>query len=594
MTSENDALARLSVPVYTTDTEGYITFYNDAAAEFWGTRPEIGRSKWCGAWRLYRPDGTPLEHHDSALAITLRERCPVVGADAVAERPDGTRSSFMPHPSLLTNEAGEVTGAINLLVDLSDRNATYLGQERLAAIVSSSDDIIISKTLDGSITSWNASATRILGFDEAEMLGQPILRIIPPELAHEEAEILGKIRRGLRIEHFDTERLTKDGRRVQLSLTVSPLRDRTGRIVGASKVARDITERKRHDELQKLLFNELNHRVKNTLATIQAIAAQSLRRATNPSEFVTSFSGRVQALARAHDLLVRGELKEARLADIIGEQVILGRSDPRIVQAGPDVRLEPQSAVQIALVLHELATNARKYGALSLPNGTLSIDWLVTKDSGLVIDWREGGLTKVTTPENAGFGSVLINEALRSGGGSTSIRFHDTGIYCHIRLPLTPGEQRRYIGNRAANQVEPQSALEPQDQSDLQGRRILIVEDDPLIALDVCDLLADEGMVVVGPARNLSQARHLVAAGAFEVALIDANLNGDPVDEIAASLSARGVPYAFCTGYGPEALPEGHQNSTILPKPFAQHELLRVVRALCFHAESVSRGGHQY
>src|SRR5690606_36106898 len=147
--------------------------------------------------------------------------------------------------------SGEVTGAINLLVDLSDREGQDLQQERLAAIVSSSDDIIISKTLSGIITSWNAGATRILGYTADEMIGQSVTRIIPEELLHEEETIIAQMRRGERIEHFDTERLAKDGRRVNLSLTVSPLRNRSGRIVGASKVARDITDRKQGEELQR-------------------------------------------------------------------------------------------------------------------------------------------------------------------------------------------------------------------------------------------------------------------------------------------------------------------------------------------------------
>ena len=235
MLHDKHSLSALTVPVYTTDTEGNITFYNDAAADLWGFRPEIGGKQWCGSWRLYLPDGTPLPFEDCPLALTLRQGAPVNGVEAVAERPDGSRVAFMPYPNLVRDDAGQVTGAINLLVELTDRNQNDLQRERLAAIVSSSDDIIISKTLNGIITSWNAAATRILGFDENEMIGQPILRIIPPELAHEEVEILRRISLGERIEHFDTDRLTKDGGRVHLSLTVSPLRDRIGRIVGDRK-----------------------------------------------------------------------------------------------------------------------------------------------------------------------------------------------------------------------------------------------------------------------------------------------------------------------------------------------------------------------
>ena len=145
-----------------------------------------------------------------------------------------------------------------------------------------SDDAIISKTLDGRITSWNRGASRILGYSADEMVGELILKIIPPELVDEEKGILARLRKGERIDHFDTVRLAKNGRRVNLSLTISPLRDLNGAIIGASKIARDITDRKQAEELQTLLFEELNYRVKNTLATIQAIASQSLRRAATP------------------------------------------------------------------------------------------------------------------------------------------------------------------------------------------------------------------------------------------------------------------------------------------------------------------------
>src|SRR5690606_21157774 len=144
-----------------------------------------------------------------------------------------------------------------------------------------------------------------------EMIGQPITRIIPPELHGEEADILEALKRRERIRHFETVRMTKDGRRIDMSLTVSPMLDRAGNVVGASKIGRDVTERKRNEQLKRLLLDELNHRVKNTLATVQAIAGQSLSLASNPKEFVSSFNGRIQALARAHDLLVEGDMKGA-------------------------------------------------------------------------------------------------------------------------------------------------------------------------------------------------------------------------------------------------------------------------------------------
>ncbi|MDB5658893.1 MAG: signal transduction histidine kinase [Cypionkella sp.] len=578
--SEN-LLAALLVPAYITDSAGNITFYNEAAAEFWGYRPKLGTAKYCGAWRLFLPDGTPLRHEECPLAVTLRQGHPVLGSEAAAERPDGTRVSFISYPSLIKNAAGEIVGAINLVVDVSERNASDLQQNRLAAIVSSSEDAIISKTLDGYITSWNAAATRIMGYEEREMLGTHISRIIPPELMHEEDEIQRKLRQGERIEHFDTERLAKDGSRVNLSVTISPLRDRTGRVVGASKVARDITERKRSEDLQKLLFNELNHRVKNTLATIQSIADQSLRHSANPKEFVTSFKGRVQALARAHDLLVRGLMKAVSVDDLLQEQVVLGQSDARILQSGPEVRLEPHTAVQLGLVFHELATNARKYGALSRTRGTLTIRWRIESSQSpeLVIDWKETGVQDLLVPTKEGFGSTLIRHALEGAGGKTNLELTSTGLACHIRLPLSVTERTSLMDPMIDDKTLDFSVSEV-PQNSLSGRRVLIVEDDAIIGMDIEDILNSEGMVVVGPARTLEQAREMATDEAFEVALVDANLHGDRVDQIAEVLAGRGIPFAFATGYGRDALPKDHGDRAILSKPFSPENLIATIKEL--------------
>src|ERR1700719_1167985 len=308
MTPGSELLEALPVAVYTTDAEGRITFFNQSAADLWGHRPELGSDQWCGSWRLYWPDGRPMPHDQCPMALTLKEGRPVRGVEAVAERPDGTRVNFLPYPTPLRDASGRLTGAINLLMDLTERHANEAQAARLAALPISSDDAIVSKTLEGRVTSWNAAATRLFGYAPEEMIGQPITRIIPPELHADEDHILAQLRRGEHIDHYETVRVAKDGRRVDVSLCVSPLRDKTGKVIGASKIARDISERKQAEMLQRLLVQELNHRVKNTLATIQAIANQSMRRARSPAEFVKGFSGRVQALAPQQDTMMKMRL----------------------------------------------------------------------------------------------------------------------------------------------------------------------------------------------------------------------------------------------------------------------------------------------
>ena len=405
-------LQALPLPIYTTDLEGRITFFNEAAVEFAGRRPELGE-KWSVAWRLHHPDGTPMPHDECPMAIAIRERRPVRGMEAIAERPDGAKLRFVPYPTPLLDTSGRPTGTINVLVDQTDTHRIHDISARLASIVETSDDAIVSKDLGGTITSWNAGATRIFGYDASEMVGQPVTRVIPPELYEEERDILARLKRGERIGHYETVRVAKDGSRLDISLTVSPLLDKGGVVVGASKVARDVTERKRAEKLQRLLLDELNHRVKNTLATIPAISNPSLRHAKNPADFVSSFGERVQALARAHDLLTATKLQGANLLDVVREQVTLGEHDDRRIHcSGPSLLLDPQVTVHLALVLHELATNARKYGARS-SNGP-----------------------KVSAPQDRGLGSTLIERTLSGYGAEATVRYNVAGVTCQIVLPL--------------------------------------------------------------------------------------------------------------------------------------------------------------
>ena len=584
MTPSAEILDALPVAVYTTDAQGRITYYNQAAEDLWGRRPKIGSDQWCGSWRLFWPDGRLLPHDECPMAVTLKEGRPVRGVEAIAERPDGTRVPFMPYPTPLRDASGQLVGAINLLVDLTEPRRAAVESAQLAAIIASSDDAIISKTLEGRVTSWNQGASRIFGWEASEMIGQPILRIIPPELHGEEVEILARLRRGERIEHFDTVRLAKDGRRVDISLAVSPIRDNSGWVTGASKVARDVTERKESEKLQRLLVDELDHRVKNTLATVQAIASHSLRRARNSEDFVSSFTGRVQALARAHHLLTERTWRGADVADLVREQVVLGVVESnRVAFSGPALLLDPQSALHLALVLHELATNARKYGALSVPQGQLSVSWSMLANKGrmLVLQWSERGGPAVAAPSSVGFGTSLIQQALDAHGGSASIQYAAEGVTCEIKLPLAePLPLGSAASEAAAVRAQSIAVLQPTDKPSLRGKRILVVEDEALLSMDLEASLAAAGCHVVGPAATVETARKLIAHEQCDAALLDVNLSGHPVDELAAALTKHAVPFAFLTGYGREALPRGFGEAKVLGKPFGQHEVLAMLAQL--------------
>jgi PAS domain S-box-containing protein len=243
-----DALDALPAAVCITDEVGHLTYYNSAAIEFSGRIPKIGSDSWCVAWKLFRSDGTPLPHDQCAMAIALKEGRSVYGEETIAERPDGTRRWFQPFPTPVRNGKGRIIGGINMLLDITIKKQGEQTGNLLAAIINSSDDAIISKNLDGVITSWNKSAERIFGYCAAEAVGQHITLIIPPDRLSEEYDIIARLKRGERVDHFDTVRRKKDGSMLDLSLTISPVRDAAGRVIGASKVARDISERKRAEE----------------------------------------------------------------------------------------------------------------------------------------------------------------------------------------------------------------------------------------------------------------------------------------------------------------------------------------------------------
>ncbi|HXS58368.1 MAG TPA: PAS domain S-box protein [Hanamia sp.] len=233
----------LPVAFYTTNQDGIITLYNQAASELWGRHPQIGKDKWCGSWKIFEADGiTEVPLDQCPMAICLKEKRKVIVSNYfIVERPDGTRRFFEPFAEPMYNLQGQMIGATNTLIDVTDSKKAEADNAKLAAIVQSSDDAIISKTVHGIITSWNQSAEKMFGYTEAEMIGESITKIIPTERLNEEAYILDNIKRGKAVNHFETQRLHKNGNLVNISLTVSPVKDGKGNILGASKIARDIT-----------------------------------------------------------------------------------------------------------------------------------------------------------------------------------------------------------------------------------------------------------------------------------------------------------------------------------------------------------------
>lgn len=319
-----DLLEALPAAVYTTDATGRITFFNNAAIEMSGRTPQIG-DMWCVTWRLYNTDGTLLPHDQCPMAVALKENRAVRGAEAIAERPDGTRIPFIPYPTPLHDAEGRLIGAINMLVD--------------------------------------------------------------------------------------------------------------------------ITERKQAENRQRLLIDELNHRVKNTLATVQSLAGQTARHADSLEDFSDRFEARLLALSRAHDLLTRRHWEGAFLDALAGEvlSAMAGNAARQVEIDGPVVDLDSRTALSLTMVLNELATNAIKYGALSSQAGMLSLSWRLEEGSELhpklILDWRERGGPPVAPPTRRGNGSRLMERCIeRDLGGELDLAYEPLGVVCRMSFATGAGQ----------------------------------------------------------------------------------------------------------------------------------------------------------
>jgi PAS domain S-box-containing protein len=310
-------LQALPAALYTTDAEGRITFFNEAAVDFAGRRPALGEL-WCVTWRLYNGDGSRLPHEECPMAVALKENRAVRGAEAIAERPDGTRRWFTPYPTPLRDSAGRLTGAINMLVDITDRK--------------------------------------------------------------------------------DAERQ------------------------------------------QKLLIDELNHRVKNTLATVQSLIAQTARSAGDLAEFHKAIEGRILALSHAHNQLSERHWADAEMSRLVRSALGPYLAKGNVTLSGEVVHVPPRVALMLSMAVHELATNAAKYGALSSSAGRIEVAWEAKADGTvprLLLSWREQAGPPVAPPTHKGFGTRLLEHGIETElGGRALIQFPPGGMRCEIDVPL--------------------------------------------------------------------------------------------------------------------------------------------------------------
>jgi PAS domain S-box-containing protein len=345
--------------------------------------------------------------------------------------------------------ARELIARIESVVRLAGARAHIAGRERrvavltrLASVVETAMDAVISVDRRQRITLFNAAAEKMFGCDALSALGRPLDAFIPARFRDGHAKHVEAFGRtgvsGRTMGRLgELTALRADGVEFPIEASISQA-SVDGELL-FTVILRDISERQAAVETQRLLIGELDHRVKNTLAMVQAIASQTAKSYADPKDFAESFNGRVRAMASAHTLLTRAAWKGADLRDLIHEQLLLG-VDSRILLSGPDVFLEPQIAMHFGMVLYELGSNARKYGALSRGEGQIALNWVVETiehASFLAFDWVETGGPPTKAPSQRHFGTRLIEFSLtHSLHGKADLDFAPAGLRCRIKLPL--------------------------------------------------------------------------------------------------------------------------------------------------------------
>ena len=380
------------------------------------------------------------------VRTVIRTLSPVEREVIVPER--GTSYLMQVRPYRDINNV--VDGAVVTFMDISERKREEEARSRLATIVESSQDAIFSQDRDGNVTSWNAGAAELFGYAAAEIVGRSAEILLPEDMAHDMAVVMGGLVNGERIARRDTQRRTKDGRLVDVSITWSALLTAEGTIHGVSVIARDIRLRREAEGRAELLMGELNHRVKNVLTVVSILVMQSARANDTIAAFSDELQGRLRAMANAHDLVGGAMLSAVPLAAMVSMELApYQNAGPSITITGPAVLLTAQAALAMSMAIHELATNAAKYGSLSTPAGSLTVEWSLaaTPSPGddaavprtLTMIWTEAGGPEVTPPARRGFGSTLIERVLAHDNQATVDReFRPSGIRCTIVLPIDP------------------------------------------------------------------------------------------------------------------------------------------------------------
>jgi PAS domain S-box-containing protein len=425
---------------------------------------------------------------------------------------------------------------------------------------------------------WDEGQCRIFGVDHASfaVTAENVKALIHPDdwprLEQAMQQLFAE-----RKSHQTEFRVRRPNGEVRWCLgTAAPTMDAAGNIIRMSGVTADITERKESEVRQVLLAREVDHRAKNALAIVQSIVR--LTRADSMPAYVAAVEGRITALSRAHTVLSHSRWQGADLTGLVEEELAPYRGErsvDRIETFGPAISLQPASAQTLTLALHELATNAVKYGALSSMAGRLKVSWEL-KPSTLVLHWEESGGPRVRKPARLGFGTRIIVASVEGQlGGQARFQWGDGGLHCILTIPR--GEK---IGQPALAMrekvVDDKATAIANDRFVIRGNRVMVVEDEALVAMVVSDAMAELGYQVVGPFSRPPDAIAAVKENDIAAAILDINLAGTLVYPVAEELTSRGIPFVFVTGYGVESIDKRFAEIPVLQKPIERETLQRI------------------
>ena len=453
--ASDEILELLPVATCILDLEGRIVQYNRRAAEIWGRTPQPGdtHEQFTASSKFFSADGRQMPQ--SKLAEVLRTGRGARDEEVVVERPDGTRIAVLVNIDPLFDAQGKMVGVINCIQDITERKRIHEALERSRQDLRQQEERwnatyehaaigIVEVDAEGRFLRVNEAICAITGLSREELLGWRLFaRTHPDDRDSDEEFYRRQVRGELGFYSIEKRFLRKDGRAIWCAVRSSTVRDADGNFLYGVRVVQDITERKEAEERQKLLIDELNHRVKNTLATVQSLATQTARGTSSPEAFRQAFEGRLIALSQAHDQLTRRHWKSADLRDLVtaATSPYLARPHDQITIEGERVIVPPRAGLTLALAFHELTTNAAKYGALSQPSGRIAVHWRIVRGQSqpplLWIEWREHGGPPVVTPERRGFGSRFIEGSVAAElEGTARLHFDAPGLRCTMEIPL--------------------------------------------------------------------------------------------------------------------------------------------------------------